>query len=356
MSKERTSRAGVRQRHQGGASRPTFGVVLPAEEHLVAAMLEPPDSSTPTRPAAGAVRDGPESVRVPWGAVVVYLAIAFAVSWGLESLVLTGVVSPFLAGPVVALGMLGPLLGSLAASRVAGMPWLSSVGLGRVTLRRVLKLGLLGVGFAAFVTAATISLSVALGVERFDLAAFLNAEALGNQPLPMAGWQLVALQFLGALIAPFTVNGAFALGEEVGWRGWLLEALRPLGRLSALALIGACWGLWHTPLIVAGLTYGTGLNPVLAVALFCLGATLLGTVLTWLRIRGGSVLPAAITHGAMNIWGGFTAFAYADDGADRLWLTAVPGAVGMLVVGVIAVALLVRGDWRPPDGVPYFPR
>lgn len=80
MSKERTSRAGVRP--QGGASRPTFGVVLPAEEHLIAAMLEPPDPPTPNRPAAGAVRPGPESVRVPWGAVVVYLAIAFAVSWG----------------------------------------------------------------------------------------------------------------------------------------------------------------------------------------------------------------------------------------------------------------------------------
>lgn len=356
MSKERMDRGGVPTRQSRGALSPTFGVGQRPRELRLATMPEPPASPASKRTAAGGARPGPESGTVPWGAVVVYLAIAFTVSWGLESLVLTGVLLPVLTGPVVAAGMLGPLLGSLAASLVAGMPWLRSVGLGRAPLRRVLRLGLLGVGFAAVVTAATIALSVALGVERFDLAAFLSAEALGNQSLPIAGWQLVALQFLGALIAPFTVNGVFALGEEVGWRGWLLEALRPLGRLRALALIGASWGLWHAPLIVAGLTYGTGLNPVLAVALFCLGAMLLGTVLTWLRIRGGSVLPAAIAHGAMNIWGAFTAFAYAADGADRLWLSAVPGAIGMLVVGVVAVVLLTRGDWRLPDGVLYFPR
>lgn len=35
------------------------------------------------------------------------------------------------------------------------------------------------------------------------------------------------------------------LGEELGWRGFLQDALRPLPRLSRYVLIGLLWTAWH---------------------------------------------------------------------------------------------------------------
>lgn len=37
----------------------------------------------------------------------------------------------------------------------------------------------------------------------------------------------------------------YALGEELGWRGYLHDALRPLGKLRQMVILGVIWGLWH---------------------------------------------------------------------------------------------------------------
>lgn len=37
----------------------------------------------------------------------------------------------------------------------------------------------------------------------------------------------------------------YALGEELGWRGYLHDALRPLGRRRQVVLLGVIWGVWH---------------------------------------------------------------------------------------------------------------
>jgi membrane protease YdiL (CAAX protease family) len=51
------------------------------------------------------------------------------------------------------------------------------------------------------------------------------------------------------------VNGLFAFGEELGWRGYLLPKLMPLGKWKAYVLVGIIWGLWHGPLVLAGFNY-----------------------------------------------------------------------------------------------------
>ena len=40
------------------------------------------------------------------------------------------------------------------------------------------------------------------------------------------------------------------IGEEFGWRSYLLQKLRPLGRWNALLLSGIFWSLWHAPLLI----------------------------------------------------------------------------------------------------------
>jgi membrane protease YdiL (CAAX protease family) len=51
------------------------------------------------------------------------------------------------------------------------------------------------------------------------------------------GWTLIPLL---ATIGYLTI-----LGEELGWRGFLQDALRPLPRLPRYVLIGVMWELWH---------------------------------------------------------------------------------------------------------------
>jgi uncharacterized protein len=40
----------------------------------------------------------------------------------------------------------------------------------------------------------------------------------------------------------------YALSEEIFWRGYLINALMPLGRFNNYLLVGLMWWLWHIPI------------------------------------------------------------------------------------------------------------
>jgi len=123
-------------------------------------------------------------------------------------------------------------------------------------------------------------------------AAQAQLEAL---PVPLF-WVALAGVAPGALL-----NAPAALGEELGWRGWLHEALLPLGPLRASLLTGALWGLWHAPLILQGYNFPDA--PVAGAAVMVAGCMALSPVMTALRLRSGSVLSAVLFHGAINAGG-----------------------------------------------------
>jgi CAAX protease family protein len=62
---------------------------------------------------------------------------------------------------------------------------------------------------------------------------------------------------------------------------------------------GMIWGLWHVPLILAGL-YITGPVPLLSAAVFLVVAVGLTVPISWARLATGSVWPAVVAHGAWN--------------------------------------------------------
>jgi membrane protease YdiL (CAAX protease family) len=74
------------------------------------------------------------------------------------------------------------------------------------------------------------------GIAKLDLNFTMIREALtsaasGNS---VPAKKVVAIQVLFALtLAPF-INMLFALGEELGWRGFLLPHLMPLGQWKAI--------------------------------------------------------------------------------------------------------------------------
>lgn len=91
-----------------------------------------------------------------------------------------------------------------------------------------------------------------------------------------------------------------ALGEEIGFRGYLLPRLLELGPKRAVIISGFLHGTWHLPLILLTPFYISEGNPLLTVPMFLLLITAAGAVYGWLRITTNSLWPPAILHGAFN--------------------------------------------------------
>ncbi|MCC7119475.1 MAG: CPBP family intramembrane metalloprotease [Anaerolineales bacterium] len=108
---------------------------------------------------------------------------------------------------------------------------------------------------------------------------------------------LLGLLFFTILVAPF-INMLFALGEELGWRGFLLPQLLPLGQWKAVMWSGLIWGLWHAPAIVQGLNYPG--HPILGILMMIVFCSLLGVIFAWLYLNTRSPWVAALAHGAVN--------------------------------------------------------
>jgi membrane protease YdiL (CAAX protease family) len=114
---------------------------------------------------------------------------------------------------------------------------------------------------------------------------------------------VVVVQLLqGVLLAPF-INFIPCLGEELGWRGYLLPKLleRSSPRVAVL-ITGVIWGLWHAPMIALGHNYGLDYVGypwlgILLMTLFCVG---FGAFVASLSIKAQSAIPAALSHASLN--------------------------------------------------------
>jgi membrane protease YdiL (CAAX protease family) len=117
------------------------------------------------------------------------------------------------------------------------------------------------------------------------------------------------------------------LGEEIGWRGWLLPKLAERhGLVLATIMTGTVWYFWHFPILLGGAAAAFGF------ALTIAGVATLFSLL-WLR-SGGSVVPAAIAHGSVNAPFYFleTALPGAD---DQLAWRAMGGLLALAAVGAL---------------------
>ncbi|MGC0367852.1 lysostaphin resistance A-like protein [Microbacterium sp. SLBN-111] len=292
------------------------------------------------------------SSRPDWVSIGVFAVTSVALSW-LVALPLwmrgQGLADPFL-GLVAAAMMFTPTLGVLAALLVQRRTR------GRRGARAVLReLGMWPLRPAArtiwtcvaviVATPLLIALGLvvvgALGLATFDPVGFsgfqktLEAAVPPGTPLPpvavLAAVQLAMIP-VGAII-----NAPFAFGEELGWRGFLLPALRPLGVWPALIISGAFWGFWHAPLILLGYNF---LEPnAFGVVLMIAACVLFGILLGWTRLRTASVWPAVFAHGAFNASAGLGALVVAADSATPS--PVVAGPLGLIMWGVFAVVIAV---------------
>ncbi len=109
---------------------------------------------------------------------------------------------------------------------------------------------------------------------------------------------LLPLLFFSSLIIGPVFNGIFGFGEELGWRGYLLPKLMPLGKFKAYLMVGVVWGLWHAPLLAVGFNYPD--HPILGILMMTGMTTALGIYINELSLRHRSSILAGWMHGAVN--------------------------------------------------------
>jgi len=169
---------------------------------------------------------------------------------------------------------------------------------------------------------------------KFDSSFTLIKQSLAGMPevpestLPL----LVAAQIAASLTLAPLFNTLFALGEELGWRGYLLPKLLPLGEFPAMLISGVIWGFWHAPAILQGHNYPD--RPLLGVGMMIVFTVLLGIFFSWLYLKTASPWAPALGHGTVN----------AVAGLPLLFLTGVDLTLGgtlTSVSGWLALAALV---------------
>ena len=90
------------------------------------------------------------------------------------------------------------------------------------------------------------------------------------------------------------------LGEELGWRGYMLPRLRVIGRNRSLLAVGLVHATWHLPLIFLTTLYHSDGNRLLVLPLFIGTLVAASYAFGYLRLATGSIWPATVAHAVHN--------------------------------------------------------
>jgi membrane protease YdiL (CAAX protease family) len=137
----------------------------------------------------------------------------------------------------------------------------------------------------------------------------------------------------------------FAVGEEIGWRGFLVPRLAREHGLDRVAVTsGLIWAVWHYPLILfAG--YSGGAPAWYSLLCFTVLVVGISYFYAWITVRSTSVWPAMLLHGSHNLYiQGLLDRATIDTGPTPYWT----GEFGAgLAIAAVVVALVTRRLSRP---------
>lgn len=136
----------------------------------------------------------------------------------------------------------------------------------------------------------------------FGLAAF-ESEAAESLHMPGSA-HFATFGLMIPMLATLGVIGSLAnaLGEEIGWRGFLLPRLvGKFGFTFGCVVSGLIWAVWHYPGLLWA-DYNAGTNPAYAMTCFTCMVVAMAFVMGWLRLKSGSLWPCAMLHASHNLF------------------------------------------------------
>jgi membrane protease YdiL (CAAX protease family) len=235
-----------------------------------------------------------------------FISIAFSIAWLLFALPLAFGEQEATTRQSITLvcwsaAMWAPGLAAILTNRLVDREPLRNLHLGRLGDKWTYLWAWL---VPPLLVAAAGVLTALLGVGQPDLELTAIREAMSQSSGPaLSPALIVGIQSLAALTIAPLFNILFALGEELGWRGYLLPKLLPLGQGRAILLSGVIWGVWHWPAILQGHNYPN--QPVLGMFMMVVFCVLFGAIMSWLYLRTGSPWAPALGHGTLNAVAGF---------------------------------------------------
>lgn len=97
-------------------------------------------------------------------------------------------------------------------------------------------------------------------------------------------------------------NLASALGEEIGWRGFLVPELAKVSSFTGTALIsGVIWALWHWPVLIFA-DYNNGTPAWYGLTCFSVMVVAIAVIFAWMRLKSGSLWTGALLHASHNLY------------------------------------------------------
>jgi membrane protease YdiL (CAAX protease family) len=204
-----------------------------------------------------------------------------------------------------------------------------SLGLGRAGLR----VWPAAIALPLLLCAGAYGAAVLIGAGRFEIDL---ADATPSWAINLA---------LSALIGTVLI-----LGEEIGWRGYLLPRMQQLigDKRRAAVWTGFVHGCFHLPLILLATTYDTEGSRWVAAPMAVAVITAGGVFYAWVRDRAGTVWPVAVAHNTVNtVFDQGSTAMVATSGSSVAYVAGETGSATLIMVLVLAIVLLQRAKvWR----------
>ena len=136
---------------------------------------------------------------------------------------------------------------------------------------------------------------------------FYNTEAV-TQVAKSFGWDhlpnglVILLYFIFTGIIGMVANLSTGLGEEIGWRGFLVPELYKTSSYTKTSLIvGLIWAFWHFPILIFA-DYNSGTPAWYGLTCFTVMVVSISFIFTWFRLKSGSLWTGAILHASHNLF------------------------------------------------------
>ena len=188
---------------------------------------------------------------------------------------------------------------------------------------------------------ATATYAAAWALQQVHIHPYLKQQSmLGPLPLPLNWFNaeattagLLAQRFLVVATVSIVIGYVGALGEEIGWRGYLLPKLVQASVRFPILAVGLIWAAWHVPFVLLNFQN----KPYVSAALYALACVVVGVFISWLRLASGSVWVAAMAHASYNSF--YQDFFDHSFAGPNKWFWA--GEVGLLCSAAFACVALV---------------
>lgn len=113
---------------------------------------------------------------------------------------------------------------------------------------------------------------------------------------------IIVLYFIFMGLFGIIGSASNAVGEEIGWRGFLApELFKKFNYTQTALLSGGIWAVWHFPILIFA-DYNSGTPYWYGLTCFSVMIVSISFVFTWFRLKSNSLWTGVILHASHNLF------------------------------------------------------